>query len=160
MLRNSGTASPPPPASPREIVTVPQGLIAVAVRKTRFFGSVCASGLNRISVFAFAIMATIAFPCLPVFIEWYRTGSVKSDTYYITAAVLASAFAVSAEHIAFIGLYITSFVINLILDMVHGPFSAVVDVWAGSVLAAVRGLHISERVWWHVFLDRPFPDRW
>lgn len=149
-------AKPVPSSDPPPPVT---GFFPVLGRRIRYFLGVCASGLNRFSVFGFAIMAIIAFPCLPVFIEWYRTGIVKSDTYYITAAVLAAAFAVTAEHIAFIGLYITSFVVNLILDMVHGPFSDEVDHWAGVVLAVVCAMHASERVWWHVVLDRPFPDR-
>jgi hypothetical protein len=153
------------PATSGDLVPSPSALVpkdgwlAFFWRKIKGFLGVCRLGLDRISVFGFAILAIIAFPCLPVFIEWYRTGEVKADTYYITAAVLAAAFAVTAEHIAFIGLYITSFVINLVLDMVHGPFSDRVDHWAGILLAAICGIHASERFWWHIFLDRPFPDR-
>src|SRR4029077_19861568 len=67
----------------------------------------CSSSQRRVTSTA----ATAASQC-----------STKSGTSpYITAAVLASAFAVTAEHILFLGLYVTSFVINLILDMVHGP---------------------------------------
>jgi hypothetical protein len=129
------------------------------VDKIRFFAWVCISGTSRLLEFGAAVVFTIAVPCLPVIIEWYRTGDVRSDTYYLVAAVLAAAFAVSAERRAFFGLYVTSFVINLILDMVHGPFSGVVDQWAGMLLAGVCVLHVSERAWWHIVLDRPFPDR-
>jgi hypothetical protein len=104
-------------------------------------------------------MAAIAAPCLPLFIELLRSGNVKSDSIYITAAVISAAFSVSAEHVLFRALYIALFVVNLIIDTVSGgPFSAQLDSWAGTVLALVAMLHATERAWWHLVLDRPFPE--
>jgi hypothetical protein len=152
----SSPGSPPPPPEPPNISRL---RLTKLFRRFRYFREVCADGFNRFSVFGLAILATIASPCLPIVIEWYRTGDVKADTYYLTAAVLASAFAVTAEHNAFRGLYIVSFVINLIVDTIHGPFSDRVERWAGILLATICVFHMSERFWWHIFQARPFPDR-
>jgi len=105
-----------------------------------------------------AVLATVAAPCLPIFIELLKTGEIKADSFFITTTVMAAAFAVSAEHILPRALYMASFVVNLILDVVRGPFSVSIDAWAGTLLLSVAFLHIAERAYWHLALDRPFPD--
>lgn len=72
-----------------------------------------------------AVLATVAAPCLPIFIELLKTGEIKADSFFITTTVMAAAFAVSAEHILPRALYMASFVVNLILDVVRGPFFSV-----------------------------------
>jgi hypothetical protein len=120
---------------------------------------VCVAGINRLSVWLFSVLATIAAPCLPLLIELLKNGTIESSSYYLTAAVLAAAYAVSAEHVLFLTLYFALFVINLVFNNVTGPFSAQLNTWAGTLLLLVALLHATERIWWHVVLDRPFPDR-
>ena len=103
------------------------------------------------------MLATVAAPCLPLFIEFLRNGSVKSDSLYITATVISAAYAVSTEHVLFRTLYFAMFVVNLILVMVSGPYSDQLATWAGTLLISIAFLHMVERFWWHVVLDRPFP---
>lgn len=126
--------------------------------RCRNIGILGRSAATKLGVWLFSIVATIAAPCLPIFIELLRKGQVASDSIYITAAVMAAAFAVSAEHVLYRVLYIALFVINLVFNNSAGPFSAQLETWAGTLLTLVALLHVSERIWWHIVLDRPFPE--
>jgi hypothetical protein len=126
--------------------------------KIKTFGLICHATINRIGVWAFSVVATILAPCLPVGIELWKTGNIESASYCITTTVLAAAFAVSAGNKLFLSLYIVLFVINLVFYIVTGPFSPQLDDWAGRMLLMVAVLHGMQRVWWHIVLDRPFPD--
>ena len=130
----------------------------VILDKCRRALEICSAGATRGGVWIMAVLATVAAPLLPILLEFLKTGAVRSDSFFITAAVMAAAFAVSAEHVLPRALYMASFVVNLILDIVRGPFSASMDAWAGTMLLSVASLHIAERAYWHLALDRPFPD--
>jgi hypothetical protein len=132
---------------------------AAVAAKGRSVWVVCRTASTKGGVWLLSVIATVAAPCIPLLIELLRSGTVKSDSIYITAAVMSAAFAVSAEHALFLSLYIALFVINLIFDMVSGPFTTMLDAWAGTLLGLIAALHATERVWWHIVLDRPFPDR-
>lgn len=120
----------------------------------------CRIGLDRIGIWLLSVIATLALPCLPLCIEWLRTGDMKSDTMTLTAAVLAATFIFSAEHVLNLCVYILLFVVNLLFNTVVGPTSpAGIDAWTGTLLMSVTFFHAIERFWWHVVLDRPFPDR-
>ena len=121
-------------------------------------GALCRSASNKLGIWLFSILGTVAAPCLPVLIELLRNGFVQSGSFYITSAVMSAAFAVSAEHVLFRALYFALFVINLVFNNVTGPFSPQLDNWAGTLLFMVALLHAIERVWWHIVLDRPFPE--
>src|SRR3974390_3339765 len=136
-------------------LTAARDVVLARCRRVLEIGS---AGATRGGVWIMAVFATVAAPLLPIFLEFLKTGAVRSDSFFITAAVMAAAFAVSAEHILPRALYMASFVVNLILDVVRGPFSASIDAWAGTLLLSVALLHIAERAYWHLALDRPFPD--
>ena len=115
------------------------------------------NALNGFGVWILSILCTIAAPVIPLLIEFLKSGAVKSDSFFITAAVLAAAFAVSAGHVLYRSAYLTLFVFNLILDMATGPYSATIEPYAGWLLLLVAVLHLMERFWWHVVLDQVFP---
>jgi hypothetical protein len=120
---------------------------------------ICSSAWGKAGTWLYAVLATVAAPCLPVGIEFLQTGKIAYSSFYITGAVMSAAFAVSAESIMFLAFYMGLFVVNLILDTVTGPYSAAIGNWAGTILFAVALLHMTERGYWHFVLDRPFPDR-
>lgn len=138
--------------------TVANCVKAYLVTKSLRAFEICSSLATKGGVWLMAVLATVAAPCLPIFIELLKTGEIKADSFFITTTVMAAAFAVSAEHILARALYMASFVVNLILDVVRGPFSVSIDAWAGTLLLSVAFLHIAERAYWHLALDRPFPD--
>jgi hypothetical protein len=110
-------------------------------------------------IWLMSVMATIFAPCLPLVIELFKSGTVKTDNIYITASVMSAAFWVSGEHVLFRALYLLLFVFNLILHMVaDGPFASELNNWAWKLLGLVAVLHATERIWWHLILNRPFPE--
>jgi len=131
-----------------------------AAQKFRAGWAIFGMASTRGGVWLLSVMATIAAPCLPLFIELLKSGSVRSDSIYITAAVISAAFSVSAQHVMFRALYIALFVVNLIFDMVagSGPFKEQLDSWAVGLLVLVAVLHTTERAWWHLVMNRPFPE--
>jgi hypothetical protein len=98
-------------------------------------------------------------PCLPVGIEFYQHGKVESGSFYITCAVMAAAYAASAESRTNRTVYFGLFVVNLLLDTITGPYSPTIGNWAGTLLLGVALLHLTERTYWHLVLDLPFPDQ-
>jgi hypothetical protein len=102
----------------------------------------------------------ILCPCIPILIEWLRAGSVKRENFLITTAVLTVALLVAAEHNFYRAFYAGLFIVSLILDILvySGPVASGMDRYAGGLLLAVGIVHAAERFWWHVVLDRPFPD--
>jgi hypothetical protein len=106
-----------------------------------------------------SVTCVIIMPCLPVIIEWMRSGYDKSDTMTLTAAVLSIGFCVTTESIMLFFVYFLLFLTNILVNTVVGPNSPVILTgWEGYLLLGVIGLHAIERGRWHVVLDRPFPD--
>lgn len=79
---------------------------------------------------------------------------MKDETALLTAAVLSAGFLFSVEHVIYACVYIVLFFGSLLLD-VTGRTST---VWSGWFLIIVASTHSIERFWWHVVLDRPFPE--
>jgi hypothetical protein len=166
-MSTTGSGSMPPDAAAAALPPSQQPLLALPPPKPPFFtrvrrklqavSDIVARGTDGFGVWFWSVLATIAAPCLPIFIEFLSTGTVKANSYFITAAVLSAAFAVSTGHTFFRALYGGLFVINLILDTVSGPFSASIEHYAGILLLLTAVLHAVERFWWHVVYDRPFP---
>lgn len=103
-----------------------------------------------------AIVLCVIFPCLPVAIDVIRTKHVTASGILVTAAVLSSTYGCSAEHNFYRALYTLTFIVSIIFCAFGGddfPIS-----FAGSLLGSVCVLHATERFWWHVVWDRPFPD--
>jgi hypothetical protein len=123
-------------------------------------GEVLGAALNGIGMWLLSVIATLVLPCLPLFIEWLKDGRIKPETIFVTAAILAATFAFTAEHVILFSAYLLFFLVNLLLDVTTGPSRPVaLDHWAGILLAGVAILHAGERFWWHVVLDRSFPER-
>lgn len=116
--------------------------------------------LDGLSTYALSLLATLLLPALPLPIEWLKTDHVEPESYLITVAVLAAGFGFSAEHNSYRAGYGLLFLTGLILDIVgkSGKVASQADGYAWVLLLAVAALHGSERFWWHVVLDRPFPD--
>jgi hypothetical protein len=131
-----------------------------AWQKIRSASQIWLSAWRKLGIWGLSLIASLVLPGLPIGIEWLRTSHINSDTLYVTATVLAAAFIFSAEHAMTLCLYILLFLATLLLDTVTGPNSPVgLENYAGTLLGAVAFLHAAERFWWHVVLDRPFPDR-
>jgi predicted Na+-dependent transporter len=146
------------PTSPPAEQSLRKRIWQVCCQKGATSWSMAATASTRIGVWLMSILATVAAPCIPIFIEFLKNGTIKSDSIFITATVMSAAFAVSAEHVLWRALYFALFVVNLILDIVSGPFDAQVASWAGTLLLSVASLHVMERAWWHIALNRPFPE--
>lgn len=102
----------------------------------------------------------IIIPCLPVFIEWIAKGEPGHETMAITAAVLAAAFGVTAEDNSYRSIYVLLFILALVvytLLLVGGKLSPMLDGHVWVLLIATCALHMTERTWWHLILNRPFP---
>jgi hypothetical protein len=105
-----------------------------------------------------SVLGTLGLPCLPLVVERLRDGHVKDDSYFLTAAVLAATFIFTADHYVFRCIYILLFLINLLLDIVPGQTARDLAHYSGTLLLSVALLHATERFWWHVVWDQPFPD--
>lgn len=101
----------------------------------------------------------VGAPCLPLLIELLKTGDIKSNSIYITASVMCVGFVFMAGNILIRVVYTILFILTLIFDVISGPFSEELNSWAGVILMGVCMLHMSERAYWHLALDRPFPER-
>ena len=131
-----------------------------ALKRVQNFVEICSEPTRQIGIWILSIIATLILPCLPLGIELFRAGKVTSDTIYVTAAILSASFAFTAEHVLFFCMYLLLFVVTLLLDLETGPqHSFSLEAWAGTLLFVVSLLHATERFWWHVVLDRPFPER-
>jgi hypothetical protein len=115
---------------------------------------------DGLSTWFFAVVAMLLVPCIPVLIDFLKNGVVSKDIYLVTSAVLAAGYFFAAEHNLLRGIYFLLFLITIILDTLtlNGDVAATVDKYAGLLLLAVAIAHSSERFWWHVVLERPFPD--
>lgn len=106
-----------------------------------------------------SLLAGLFLPCLPLVIEWLKSGHIDKQNIVITTAILAATFIFTAEHKICQAIYIIIFVSALLLNTVSGPFAEqVMQAYAGTLLASVALLHSSERMWWHLVLNRPFPE--
>jgi len=100
-------------------------------------------------------------PSIPVLVELFKTGNVEKGTLLITASVLSAAFLFTAEHNFYRMLY---FFLTLSTMLLYGitleaGVAAIIDKYVALLLVSVLVAHASERLWWHVVLRRPFPDR-
>lgn len=113
-------------------------------------------GFNALSLFFLSLTLVLAVPLLPIMIEWVKDGSVTSLTYLITAAVLAAALAIQAEHNFCRAMYFLTFLVTIVLYSltVGADHAPPVDRFAGILLLSVIVLHSSERFYWHVVLHR------
>jgi hypothetical protein len=93
-----------------------------------------------------------------VIIDWLKSGQIDKQNVVITTSILAATFIFTAEHTLCKAIYMIMFVAALLLDTVSGVFArALMEAYAGTLLAGVALLHSSERMWWHLVLNRPFP---
>jgi hypothetical protein len=145
--------SPPPSPSPN-----------VPLRhRARTLGTIINRNTDGFGTWVLSIVLTIMVPCLPIGIEWLRTSKVAPDSFLITAAVLSALYACSAENNMFRAFYVLTFLVSLMVDafssnISSSPVEAAAAEYAGTVLVAVVIAHATERLWWHVVWDRPFPD--
>lgn len=114
---------------------------------------------DKLFLWLCSLLAVIGVPCVPIFLEWLKTGIVTSNTYFITSIVLNATYFFGTESWFYRFWYGALFGINCLLDGTppSSPVHTVVD-HGGALLIAVAVLHASERFGWHVFQDRPFPD--
>ena len=124
----------------------------------RKIGKSFGTALNPFGVWLMSVLGTLGLPCLPLLVERLRDSQIKNDSYFLTAAVLAASFIFTADHYVFRAIYILLFLINLLLDIVPGDTTKDLAHWSGSLLVGVALLHATERFWWHIIWDRPFPD--
>lgn len=116
--------------------------------------------MQNIGVWLLSVVAMVFLPCLPVIIEWLRTGDVKEDTLTITVAVMAAGFIFTASHVLLLSSYIILFIGSLLLNTAVSPATPInVHRWDVIVLAVVATLHAVERLGWHVVLSQPFPEK-
>lgn len=142
---------PEPPHAP--------GKLPAAFRKAKGFASLAGTASHGAGVFSFSLFATIFLPCLPLMIEWLRTSHITNSTVTLTATVLCAGFGFSAENYAMRTVYGVLFVVSLLLNVGVGPNSPVgIDRFDGAILLTVAFFHSAERAWWHLYLDKPFPD--
>lgn len=110
-------------------------------------------------VWVMSILATLALPCLPVAVEYIKSAKITDETFTVTSAVMSSAFIFTAESKWTQAVYASIFITSLLLNLGIGPHSPTnLSGWGGYLLISLLILHGTERFWWHVFLDRPFPD--
>lgn len=132
-------------------------------QRARTFGTIMSRNTDGFGTCLLSVIFTIMVPCLPIGIEWLRTGNVIPDSFLITAAVLSALYGCSAESNLFRAFYSFMFLVSLVIDAFGGntassSVGATAGQYAGTLLAAVALVHASERLWWHVVWDRPFPD--
>jgi hypothetical protein len=115
---------------------------------------------GKFSTWLFSLGCMIAVPCLPLGIEAAKhTGTIKPESYFLTAAVLAATFGLSSESNFFRFGYIMAFLGTISLDFQPEQGEAWLSVdWAAKFMFAVAILHAIERFTWHIVLDRRFPD--
>lgn len=114
---------------------------------------------TRVGVWLLSLVALVGAPCLPLLIELLKIGTIGSNSIYITASVMCVGFVFMAENTLIRVVYIVLFSLTLIFNMVSGPYSPELNSWSSIILIGVCVLHASERAYWHVALDRPFPER-
>jgi hypothetical protein len=116
--------------------------------------------IDKISTWIFSIVATIVLPSIPIILDWLKYGEVKRDTFLITSMILSGTFLVISEHNLYRSLYILFLVVSIGFDISSLSKAAedMAAVYAGTLFIAIIVAHATERFWWHVVLDRPFPD--
>lgn len=135
----------------------PKWVVVRAKCKTGW--AILGTASTKLGVWLLSVLALIGAPCLPLIIELLKTGSMRSDSIYITASVMCIGFVFMAENMLIRVVYMSLFALTLIFDIVSGPFSEELNSYAGLILIGVCVLHASERFYWHIGLDRPFPER-
>lgn len=124
------------------------------------FGGFLSEQSHRFGVCILSLIATLLIPCLPLFVEFLKSGAVREDNLTLTAAVLASVFIFTAGHMLYFCLYILLCIFSLLINLTAGPTSPdFVSGIGGSLLASVVILQASERIWWHMVMSRPFPEQ-
>jgi hypothetical protein len=137
----------------------PPGAWATLARKVTGVVEIIGDATDGFGIFVLSVLAVIVLPCLPVILEWIHISHVGNATKTITTAVLAAGFIFSAEHNVLRVIYAILFLAGFSLTLGTGPQSPVgIDNWDGTLLLAVALIHAAERFFWHVFLERPFPD--
>jgi hypothetical protein len=118
------------------------------------------SSLNKVGTWLMSILACLLLPCLPIVIGGLRDGKLDRESMIITAAILAATFIFTAGHQILRVVYILLFISALLLDTIRSDFASVVmETYAGSLFLGVACLQAAERFWWHIALDRPFPEK-
>lgn len=117
--------------------------------------------LNGISTWVYSIAGTLCVPLIPILIEYLKFGKVDKDIILVTAAILAATFFFTASNNLCRAIYFLSFLVTIVMDTLtlSAAVLPVVDAYAVFLLGAVALLHGSERFWWHVVLDIPFPEQ-
>jgi hypothetical protein len=114
---------------------------------------------EKIFLWLCTIGCVIALPCLPIPLEYMRTGKVSQDTLLIICVIISATYGLTAGSWFYKFFYWSIFAISCIFD-VTPETSPVVNIahhgW--SLLAGLAALQAAERFNWHVFQDRPFPD--
>jgi hypothetical protein len=137
----------------------PNGIWRTFIKKVKGAIEIIGNASNSVGIFALSLIAMLVLPCLPLAIEWLHSSHIANGTKTVTAAVLSSGFLFSAEHYVYRSVYAVLFLGSLLLTFAVGPESpAGIERWDGTFLLVVALFHCSERLYWHVFLDRPFPD--
>jgi hypothetical protein len=129
------------------------------IEKTRNAKRLLARAWDRIFKWLCSLLAVTGVPCLPIFLEMLKTGSVAQETYFLTSIILSATYFFGAEIWFYRFGYGAFFSVNALFDTV--PKSSPLETMAhhgGALLIGVALLHASERFGWHVFEDRPFPD--
>lgn len=106
-----------------------------------------------------AVGCVVALPCLPIPLEYMRTGKVSQDTLLVISVILSATYGLTAGSWFYKFFYWAMFAVSVLFD-VTPETSPVLNIarhgW--SLLGAIAALHSTERFNWHIFQDRPFPD--
>lgn len=143
------------------LLSVPMKLIKNLLEiNWNHLGTTCKSASRKIGNYIFSIFGAIFLPLLPLTIEWLQKGSILNKNIAIAASILAVSFAIISEHNLYRAIYLFVFIVALILHtlIISGPIYSGADDYAVHLLGAATLPHIVERLWWHIVLDRPFPD--
>src|SRR5262245_19132350 len=90
-------------------------------QRLRAAADIISAGTDGWGIWLGSIVGTVVVPCAPLGIELLKNGHVKADNVVLTAAVLAAAFAVSAEHVVYRVVYVLLFLASLVLGAVTSP---------------------------------------
>lgn len=125
-------------------------------------GHLLSKAMDGIGTWLLSLLASLLIPAIPIWLELARSPHIaRPETLFVTGVILSGSFAFSAQHNLFRFLYIILGGINIFMDIVNnGSTPGVGDHYALYLLLGAALLHASERFWWHVILERPFPDMW
>ncbi len=118
--------------------------------------------IDLIGVFLTSLVFVLVIPALPIILEYFKNkGHILKSDIYIVSIILASSFGISAEksysRVIYIGLILTSFVEFYVTPSgITAPRIEWHDFWA---FIGICLLQMSERFWWHVVDEKPFPDK-